>query len=449
MILKSKGMNNQNNGNNNSGLHREIGLFGLSANIINTIIGAGIFVLPALVTGVLGNMSIFAYLFCGILLMFIMLNFAEIGSKITVSGGVYSYIEIVLGRYPGFIAAFLFLAATITSDAAVANAVADIAGSLFPFLQAKMFRILIFLLIFSFLGLINVRGVKEGIGFVKMITLAKIIPLAVILLIGVKDISFSNFSLEALPSLNNLGEASILLFFAFLGAESALSVSGEVRNPQKTIPKAIFYSISLVLILYIFIQLISQAVLGPALADTTENTLGQVASKILGPVGLTLLTIGAGVSMFGNLSSEILSIPRVLYAAAKDRLIPVKTLGLIHPKFATPYMAIIVYVALDFLMASAGGFKQLIVLASATTLLIYLGVVISVIKLRYTNKEKDSNGTFRIPGGITIPVITVIIITWFLSNLPKNELFGVGLFIILLTVIYLVINSKLFRKKKL
>jgi len=432
--------------NNNSTLKREIGVFGLSANIVNTVIGAGIFMLPATVAAVLGNMSLVAYLFCGALMMMIMLNFAEIGSKITVSGGAYSYIELVWGRYPGFLAAFLFLLSTISADAAVANGIAELAGSLFPFLQGKLFQILIYLLIFSLLGYINIRGVKEGVGFVKMITLAKIIPLVFILMIGVKDLNFAGMSWSAFPSAAKIGEASLLLFFAFIGAESALSVSGEVRNPKKTIPRAIFISIGFIVLLYVFIQLISQSILGPALAETTENTLGYVANKLVGPIGLTLLTIGAGVSMFGNLSSEILSIPRVLHAAAADRLIPVKILSRIHPKFATPYVAIIVYIAIDFLVSSLGAFEQLILISSASVLLIYLGVVLAVIKLRFT-KRTTEEGSYKIPGGVVIPILTDLVIIWFLSHLTENELWGVGLFIVILTIIYLIINAKKLAKK--
>lgn len=429
----------------NKDLKREIGVFGLSSNIINTMIGAGIFVIPALVAGVLGNSSILAYLFCGFLITLIMLCFAEIGSKIIVTGGAYSYIEIVLGRYPGFIAALFFLLSTISADAAVANAIADVAGSLFPFMQNKIMRILIIVTIFSGLGFINIRGVKEGIGFVKIITLAKIIPLVFILLIGLKDIAVSDLFSISIPSGDKLGEASLLLFFAFLGAESAVSVSGEVKNPQKTIPKAIILSIFIVLVIYVFIQMVSQAVLGSGLSEYTENTLGHVAGKIIGPVGLTLLTIGAGVSMFGNLSSEILSIPRVLFAASKDRLIPINILSKIHPKFATPYVAIIVYVILDIVLAVSGGFKQLIILASASALLIYLGVVVATIKHRYLNRNKNFSDTFKIPGGYTIPVLAVIVILWFLSNLQRSELYNMGLFFLILTIIHLIINSKLFK----
>ncbi len=435
--------------NKDRSLKREISLFGLSANIVNTVIGAGIFLLPAMVAGVLGNMSLLAYLICGILMMMIMLNFAEIGSKITVSGGAYSYIEIVLGKYAGFLAAFLFLLSTISADAAVANAIADTAGSLFPFMQSGILRILLFLLIFSFLGYINIRGVKKGVDFVKLITLAKVIPLVFILLVGVKDLSFAGIDFESFPSADKLGEASLILFFAFLGAESALSVSGEVSNPQKNIPKAIIFSISFIIVLYIFIQSISLAVLGPDLAETTDNTLGYVAKELVGPIGLVLLTIGAGVSMFGTLSSEILSMPRVLFTAANDRLIPIKILSRIHSKFATPFVAIIVYVALDFVVASSGAFKQLIVVSSASILLIYLGVIVAVVKLRATTKEKPTSETFRIPGGIVLPLFTILVIFWFLYHLPKNELIVVSLFIVILSIIYVIINAKrIFRSKQ-
>src|SRR5215213_9696367 len=104
----------------NEGLKREIGVFGLATNSINTIIGAGIFVLPAVVAARLGTTGILAYLFCGVLLSLIMLCYAEIGSKVTCTGGSYAYIESAFGKYAGFLTANVFvIGASITSDAAV------------------------------------------------------------------------------------------------------------------------------------------------------------------------------------------------------------------------------------------------------------------------------------------------------------------------------------------
>ena len=423
-------------------LKREIGVWGLSANIINSMIGAGIFVLPAVIATGLGSASILAYLFCGFLITLVMLCFAEVGSRITDTGGAYTYIETSFGKYPGFITAVLFLLSSITADAAVANAVADILSLLFPFFHGNFIKILFFFFLFMGLAYINVTGLKKGLGFVKIVTLLKIVPLLIIILIGFKDVSASNLYWESIPSIKQIGEMSLVLFFAFTGAESGLSVSGEVRNPKKTIPQAIRLSILAVLAIYILVQTISQGILGASLPVFKENPLAEVASHIFGPIGFTLITIGAAVSMFGFLSSEILSMPRILYAASKDNVIPPKKLSLVHAKYSTPYISIIVYSGFGLLFASIGGFKQLAIISSASCLLIYLGVSLAVIKLRTSTNTETQSNLFRIPGGYTVPVLSTFVITWFLSNLSKNELSGIGLFAIILTVIYFIINPK-------
>ena len=353
------------------GLKRKIGTWGLSANLINIMIGAGIFVLPAIVAAGLGSASVLAYLFCGLLIALVMLCFAEIGSKITQTGGAYAYIERTFGKYLGFIAAILFLVATISADAAVANTIVDILGTLNPIFEVRIIKIFFFLVLFSGLGYINIIGVKEGIRLVKFITIAKIAPLLVLICLSWSNVEIVNLAWDNTPTVMDVGEISLILFFAFQGAESGLSVSGEVRYPNRTIPRAILISITVVLLLYILIQTAAQGILGDTLSDFKENPLGEVASKIFGPIGFTLITIGAVVSMFGNLSSEILSMPRLLFRAAKDNVIPIKLASRVHEKFATPYLAIIMYVGLCFLFASIGGFRQLAIISSASILLIY------------------------------------------------------------------------------
>lgn len=423
------------------GLKRTIGLWGLSANIINTVVGAGIFVIPGIVAAGLGSASIFAYLFCGVLIILIMLCFAEVGSKITHPGGAYAYIEDTFGKFAGFIAAILFLIATISSDAAIANALIDIIGSFFSIFQIKLVKILFFMIIFSGLAFINIKGTKKGSQFVMMITFIKIIPLLVIVLIGFKDIEIMKLYWETIPPLKDLGETSLILFFAFVGAESGLSISGEVINPKSTIPRAIFLSVFGVLILYILIQTVAQGILGDTLALYQENPLGELAKSIFGPVGLTLITIGAAVSMFGTLSSEIFGMPRVLFSAAKDKIIPIEILSSVHKKHVTPYVAIIVYSAFGFLFASFGGFKQLAIMSSAAILIIYLSVALAVIKLRRKEDTLSKRETFRIPGGYTVPMLSVVIILLFLSNLTKNEMITSAVFIGILSIIYVVIKK--------
>ena len=428
---------------NEEGLKREIGVWGLSANMINSMIGAGIFVLPAVVATGLGSASIIAYLFCGLLITLVMFCFAEVGSRITATGGAYIYIESTFGKYAGFITAILYLLSSIAGDAAVANAVADIISSLFPFFRGMVFNTVFFTFLFIGLAYINVVGVKKGLGFVKIITLMKIVPLLVIIFIGFKDVSVHNLYWQSVPTVKQVGEMSLVLFFAFMGAEAGLSVSGEVRKPNKTIPHALRLSIMAVLAIYILVQTVSQGILGASLSIFKENPLAEVANHIFGPVGFTLITIGAAVSMFGMLSSQILNAPRILYAASADKVIPVKTMALVHPKYATPYVSIIVYAGLDLAFALAGGFKQLAIIASAAGLLIYLGVTLATIKMRITGYSGPQKDFFRIRGGYAVPVLASLVILWFLSNMSNNELKGLGLFIIIISAIYLSINPKL------
>jgi basic amino acid/polyamine antiporter, APA family len=267
-----------------------------------------------------------------------------------------------------------------------------------------------------------------------------------IAIIGFKDVNLDNLVWESVPSIQQIGATSLILFFAFTGAGSALSVSGEVRNPQKTIPVAILSSIFIVGVIYVLVQTVSQGVLGSNLPAFEENPLGEVASHIFGPVGFTLLTIGAAVSMFGGISSKVLSVPRILFAASIDNVIPIKKLSKVHPKYATPYISIIVYTGLCFLFASFGGFKQLAIISSASSLLISLGISIATIKLRRDKRYASKEKTFKIPGGYTVPILSSIVIIWFLSNLAENKIIGLGIFIVILTVLYFLINSKFIKR---
>ncbi len=422
-------------------LKREIGVLGLTLNIVNTIVGSGIFVLPAIIAAGLGSTSILAYLLCGFLITMVMMCFAEVGSKIIEPGGAYAYMRVTFGKYFGFLTAVLFLVSAISADAAVANAIMDIVASLIPIFKSKLVKIFFFLFLFSGLAYTNIIGTKKGIGLVKIITIAKLAPLLLLIIIGFINVDISNLYWKSAPSINKIGAMSLILFFAFQGAETALSVSGEVRNPQKNIPNAIRNAILIVLLFYILIQTVSQGVLGDSLASFNENPLGEVASQILGPIGFTLLTIGAAVSMFGTVSSGNLSMPRVLFGASRDKILPINELSFIHKRYKTPFVAIITYSCLAFLFASFGGFNQLAILSSASILLIYLGVSIAVIKLRKTDKSNNKVNTFRIRGGLIVPIISSVLIIWFLSHLKKDELIVMFLSVVFLSIIYFLRKS--------
>jgi amino acid transporter len=416
------------------GLKRTIGVWGLSANIVNIVVGTGIFVLPAIVAAGLGSAGLIAYLFCGLLIALIMLCFAEAGSEVTDSGGPYTYIESAFGKYAGFMTANLFLIAYLAGGGAVANAVADILAAFIPLLDVKLVRILFFLIMFGFFAWINIRGVRLGIGLVIFTTIAKLIPLLLLVLIGWKDVIGDNLLWESIPDISSIGQISLVLFFAFTGAEVGLSVGGEVKEPQKTFPRAILIGITGVLVIYTLIQAVSVGVLGNGLASYTENPLAEVGGVVFGTIGITLITVGAAVSAFGNLNGGILNLPRVLFAAARDRVIPPAALARVHPEYKTPHISILVFTAIIFLMASMGGFQVLAVATSAISLLVYLGVVLAVIKLRKIAPAHSQS--FRIPGGYTVPVAASLAILWFLSHLTGREALALLILVLILTAVF-------------
>ena len=196
----------------------------------------------------------------------------------------------------------------------------------------------------------------------------------------------ANLHWENLPSISTFGNTVLILFFAFAGFESALGVSGEIKNPKRTIPSGIFVGAILVLIIYLLLQSVTQGVLGTQMEAVKDAPLAAVAEKIVGPIGGTLLLFAAAISCFGGVGGDVMNTPRVLFAGANDGLFP-KFLGKVHPKYATPYLAIITYAGLIFIFSVSGGFKQLAILASAAILLIYLAVILATIKLRRKKQE--------------------------------------------------------------
>ena len=429
----------------NEGLKRVIGVSGLSLNIINGTIGAGIFALPAIVGIALGAFGIFSYLFCGIMMAAIMLCYAEIGSRVTSSGGSYAYVEAAFGSFAGFIINWLFFFGFgILGDAAIINIVADSLAVIFPVFQSLWVRGLLFFILIGFMVLVNVRGAKQGVAFVKFITIVKLLPLIAIIIFGFSHIKTANLHWGNLPSFNTFGNTILVLFFAFLGFETALNVSGEIKNPKRTIPLSILIGGLLVLIVYLLLQTVTQGILGANMEAVKNAPLAAVAEKIIGPAGSILLLVAAAISCFGNVSGDLLLTPRLLFAGANDGIFP-KFLGKVHRRFATPYWAIITFGGLIFIFSISGGFKQLAILASAAILIIYLAVILATIKLRM-KKQIVAEKTFRMPGGLIIPFIGIAAIVWLLTSLSKWEILSTIIFIAVICVIYLVMKKYKRRK---
>lgn len=402
------------------GLVRAIGTGALGIGVVNMVVGGGIFVLPGLVAAELGSAALVAYLVCSVAVALVFLCFAEIGSRITHSGGAYAYVEDAFGPFAGFVAStLLWFGWSVLSDAAITIAMTETIGIAFPIVTEPVPRAIFIIALLTFLAGINVTGVRSGVRLYVFNTMAKLVPLTLLLVVGVFAVNVDNLVIREWPSIGSIGAATVILFFAFAGAETTLSASGEIKNPARTVPMGLLVGLTGILALYVGLQTVAQGVLGPELANNTEAPLAATAELVLGDWGSKLLLIGGVISIFGTVSGDLLSTPRVVFAAARDNNLP-GFLGKVHPKYRTPHMSIIAFAALIAAFALSGTFRPLAAVASGSILTVYAGVCLAVLRVR-ARDGMPPDGQFRLPFGPVIPILACLVVGWILLQLTREE----------------------------
>jgi len=265
-------------------------------------------------------------------------------------------------------------------------------------------------------GLVRVIGAGAlGLSVVNMVVGASI-PRAVFIL--------TVFMFLTVVNIRGVEAGAILLFFAFSGAECALSASGEIKNPSKTVPMGLSMGIGGLLVLYVGLQTVAQGVLGPELANQTEAPLAAAAVEVFGGWGGKMLLAGVVISIFGAISGDMLGAPRVIFASSLDDNLP-RFLSKVHPKYKTPHVAVIFFAAVVCAFALSGTFRYLAVFATGSLLLIDLGVVLAVVRLRQRDGLPEA-GQFRLPFGPLIPLLSCLIVGWLLLQVPAEEAMSIA-----------------------
>ena len=417
-------------------LKRVVGVGSLGLNVVNLTIAAGIFGLPAIIAAILGAQAILAYLLCAVLFGLVGLCFAEAGSRVGSAGGLYAYASAPFGPVVGgIVGTILWVTTGAAADAAIVNLLVDTLRAVMPALDAPWVRVVIILALFTAVAMINIRGVTYGLRLSAVLTVIKIAPLALLVIAGAFYIDPSKFLWPGLASLHDIARASIILFFAFFGVESALSMSGEVIRPSRTIPRGILMGLLIIVGLYVGLQLVAQGTLGAALAQS-KTPLVDAAKIVFGSWGSDLIVLAVAISAGGCIAADLLSTPRVLHAFAQQGQLP-RQVAAIHPRFGTPAVAIGVYAVVCALLALPGTFRQLGTLASSGTLLVYLVCCLGVLRLRAKNIVSEE-APFRVPFGPVIPLAACAIILWMLSTLTWLELGAALLFVAAVGLAYTV-----------
>ena len=417
-----------------SSLVRVFGVWGLAASIVNVTVGGGIFRLPAGVAASLGAAAPLAYLACTVAMGLIVLCFADAGSRVSMTGGPYAYVETAFGPLVGFLTGALLWVGITLALAAVSSFFADSLAALLPALGATGKRAAL-VAVLVVLAAANARGVRGVSRFNAVATVAKLLPLLLLVGVGVFAMRGENLRWTAAPTAAAVSRASVLLIFAFLGVESALVPSGEVRDPARTVPRAIFLAMGAVALLYVVVQVVAQGLLGAALAGD-PTPLASAASVALGPSGRALILVGSAVSMFGYVSGMTLAVPRMLFAFARDGFLPAR-LAAVHARWRTPHVAIAAQTALVVYLALFGKFEVLALAANITILLVYAACCLAAAELR--RRDVRAGGVpFRVPAGRVVPWLALGVIAWLLWSVRPAEWLAAGLILAGAGVVYAV-----------
>jgi APA family basic amino acid/polyamine antiporter len=406
-------------------LERVIGVGGLSCSAVNCIVGSGIFGLPGIAAAMLGPAAVLAYLVCAVLVGLVGLCFAEVGSRVASPGGLYGYATESFGPVVGGIAGtLLWVANSVVPNAAVANLLVDTITTAVP--GGGALRAVFLAAIYAVLAVVNIRGARSGVRLSVALAVIKIAPLVLLVAAGLFAVQPSNLHWTGTPDASTIGRTAALLFFAFMGIEGALNTSGEVADPARTVPRTILLTLTLVATLYIGLQLVAQGVIGAELPGAAAPLVA-TATAVFGPWGTRLLLATTALSAAGFLSADTLGSPRNLYALAERGQLP-GVLAAVHPRFKTPAVAVGTYAATCALVAWSGSFRQLVIVATSGTLLLYLICCLGLFRLRARNVAAFGP-PFRAPGGAFVPLAASGIILWMLSTLPWTELTAAGLLV--------------------
>lgn len=417
-------------------LERVIGTGALTATALNCIVGSGIFGLPGLAAAMLGPAAIVAYAVCAVLIGLVGLCFAETGSRVHSAGGLYAYATAAFGPIVGGIAGTLMWAANaVAPNAAVAALLMDTLATVLPALARGAPRIGVLLVVYTILATVNIRGTRSGARFSSALAILKIAPLVALVIAGAFAVQGTNLRWPEFPTALGIGQAAVLLFFAFMGVEGGLNTSGEVVNPARTVPRAILLALTLVAALYIGLQVVAQGVLGARLAGDGAP-LVTLAVAIFGAWGARFLVLVTVLSVAGYLFADMLSSPRVFHAMAERGQLP-RRLAAVHPRLKTPAVAIAVYVSMCAILASTGSFRQLALASASGTAVAYLICCLGLLRLR-RRQVAAASAPFVAPGGVWVPLSASAIIVWMLSTLSLRELAAAALLVILSGIGYAV-----------
>jgi amino acid transporter len=393
--------------------------------VVNGLIGAGIFGLPSGAAALAGEYSVLVYAFCALLILPIILCFAELGSYFRGTGGPIRYGTLAFGPFVGFQGGWLYYLARLISFSANTVLLTDSIAYFIDGAGTGTGRIISLAVICVGLSVINVLGSIESIRSMTLFTVIKfavliLLPLGGFILLGAEVIpSFES----PIPPAKDLGAAALLLIYAFVGFEGAVVPAGEAKRPERDMPLGLLLGLAVVAVLYMVIQLVSQAAL-PHLANS-KTPLLDVSASLFGPLGAIVLMIGVAASVLANLVSSMFSATRVTYALSLEKSLP-RWFGEVHSRYLTPANSVVFFGIAAFLLAAFGSFTVLAAMTVLSRLFLYGMSCAAIPKLR---PQFRGAGRFILKGGYLIPILGIAACLWLMMQVSERSIWMTAIFV--------------------
>lgn len=398
-------------------LIRSIGRWTLTALVVNAIVGSSIFGLPSELTRLLGRASPIAMFVAAAIFSTIVACMAEVASQFTETGGPYLYVRTAFGRFAGLQVGWFWILASIGGGAASANLFVQYLASIWHPATEATVRIGIITLLIGVPVIANYFGVRSGANLSNTLTVAKLLPLVLLIVLGFLRFSREPQLISAVefthPGSSAWLRALLLLTFAYSGFENAMAPGAEVKNPRRAMPFALATGLIACAVLYGLVQFVTVATIG---TRASQYPLADTASVLLTHGGL-FVAVAVMMSTYGWLAGDILLSPRIVYSFAEIGDAP-RSLAKIHSAFHTPALAMLVYAALMWIIAVTGTFLWVAAIGAASSLILYCGVCASLIRLRKLNSSGDA---FRIPFGTVLAVVAICISIALISALDIRQ----------------------------
>ncbi|MBI2547591.1 MAG: amino acid permease [Candidatus Aenigmarchaeota archaeon] len=386
-------------------LKRELSYFDLTNIVIGSIVGSDIYIASAITAGLIGPFSIIVWLAAGIIAILMALVFAYSSYYVPKVGGSFAFVSKAFDDFYGFLAGWSMWIAEVLSLPVFAI---TFTNYLQYFIHLDFLQEVLVKGLFLFgLTFVNILGVKASGKLNDVLTLLKLSPLFLLIIVGLMyfvnepNTFLSNYSPFTPLGIGNFGTALVLIFWAYAGFELGTLPASEVKDPKRTIPKAIITGILFVTLFYLATNFVVYGTINWTQLTKTSAPLILVGTALLGSLGAVIMSSGAMLSVSGSDESGILGTARLSYAMSIDGLFP-KIFAKIHPKYGTPYMSLIIQGMIAFVVSIFSGITGLISFSVFNLAFSFLLTCFSLIILT-KNKEKG------LPGQNVIPWIGIVV----------------------------------------